>query len=436
MFYFRVSIMDADGVDRMTHTSNYVEAEASQAHPPQRRGAARTFELVLACAAVFFVPMNFLRAPGIYFTLSDAFALSCLVVMLFRNTIPAQPLGAGTAFWMFGLTMLTGGLFVSSIVSAGDSERALILCGQYFFAYLILPFVLLGRPWSQTRILMYVFIAAVTVSVLHGIYVVDYLEERNTAWVSGSGRLQGFIERENEFGSFIALAVPLILTLGGTRTMPPVLTLVLLPLFAYAIMLTGSNTALWSLVLALGAFAVFKPTLVRVVFIVVAVQAFWFMMQIEAVRSHLPQVFQKRVLPGLESGTVETMGTFNERLELIREALGIVDSTTFVGLGADQYREVSEWSQPVHNLYLLLWAEGGFIAMVGFVLMLIGGLITCFSSIATRESRLFAACGLVTITLFAAIVNAVPHVYGRFWSVPLILSLAASIHRGGQTAHR
>lgn len=414
----------------MTNTSEYAGAGTSKVLPPQQRDTARTFELVLACAAVFFVPMNFLRLSGYYFTLSDAFTIGCLLIMLLNGTIPLRPLGAGTAFWMVGLAMLTGGMFVSSLVTAGDTQRALILCGQYFFAYLILPFILLGRPWRETRILMLVFIAAVTIAVLHGIYAVEYLEERSTTWVSGSGRLQGFVERENEFGSLIALTVPLILTLGGTRTMPPLLALVLVPLFAYGIMLTGSNTALWSLVLALAAFIVFKPTLVRVVLIVVAVQAFWFMTQIEAVRNHLPEVFQKRVLPGLESGTMATMGTFTDRMELIHEALKIVDGTSLIGLGADRYREASEWGAPVHNLYLLLWAEGGLPSLIGFIIMLIGALITCFSSIDTRDSKFFAVCGLMTITLFAAIVNAVPHVYGRFWVVPLLLSIAASVYYG------
>lgn len=424
------------GLVRMTHMSQHAGTAVSRSLPPKQRDRARTFELVLACAVVFFVPMNFLRIPGYYFTLSDAFALSCLLVMLLNGTIPLRPLGAGTAFWIFGLVMLTGGLFVSSLVVAGDSQRALILGGQYFAAYLLLPIILLGRPWYETRILMYVFIAAVTISVLHGIYAVNILEERGTTWVSGNGRLQGFVERENEFGALIALTVPLILTLGGTRSMPPLLAILLLPLFAYGIMLTGSNTALWSLVLALGAFMLFKPTVVRVVLIVVAVQAFWFLTQMEAVRNHLPEVFQKRVLPGLESGTVETMGTFSDRMELIHEALRIVDRTTFLGLGADQYREVSEWAAPVHNLYLLLWAEGGLPALIGFIVMLIGAMITCFSSIDTRASRFFAVCGFVTIILFAAIVNAVPHVYGRFWAVPLLLSVAASVYFGRKEAPR
>src|SRR3546814_3033601 len=63
-------------------------------------------------------------------------------------------------------------------------------------------------------------------------------------------------------------------------------------------------------------------------------------------------------------------GTFTGRMDLILEAWEIVEDTMFVGIGVDQYRVVSPTQVPVHNMYLLLWAEGGLLALLGWMLLL------------------------------------------------------------------
>src|SRR3546814_6239292 len=57
-------------------------------------------------------------------------------------------------------------------------------------------------------------------------------------------------------------------------------------------------------------------------------------------------------------------------MDLIREAWGIVEDTMIVGLGVDQYRTISFADTPVHNMYLLLWAEGGLLALLGWLLLM------------------------------------------------------------------
>src|SRR3546814_3333097 len=51
-------------------------------------------------------------------------------------------------------------------------------------------------------------------------------------------------------------------------------------------------------------------------------------------------------------------------------SLGDREDTMFVGIGVDQYRVVSPTQVPVHNMYLLLWAEGGLLALLGWMLLL------------------------------------------------------------------
>src|SRR3546814_9093169 len=84
----------------------------------------------------------------------------------------------------------------------------------------------------------------------------------------------------------------------------------------------------------------------------------------------LPEVFQGRVGEALETGDMSQAGTFTGRMDLILEAWEIVEDTMFVGIGVDQYRVVSPTQVPVHNHYLLLWAEGGLLALLRWMLPL------------------------------------------------------------------
>jgi hypothetical protein len=346
--------------------------------------------------------------------------------MILNGTIKPKALGPGTAYWIFGLVTMIGALLVSSLF-VGAVDRGLILSMQYLFAYFLLPVILLARPWRETDILMKVFVASIVMTILHGIYVVDIVGKTNTVFVSGSGRLLGFVERDNECGSLYALTVPMVLSMGATRTMHPIVALSAILLLGYGIMLTGSNTALYSMLFGLGIFALASLTAKRIFQAAVCILLLWAAISVPAVRDLLPAVFQKRVLVGLEAGDLNEAGTFADRVLLIKEAIRLGGNALLLGYGADQYREISSWGAPVHNLYLLIWNEGGLFALAGFVTMLLGGAITVVVAWRSAGGSAAAICGFSAVALFAMLVNAVPHVYGRFWAAPVILSLAPAI---------
>ncbi|WP_159587184.1 O-antigen ligase family protein [Chelativorans xinjiangense] len=393
---------------------------------PAPVSAARKLEFALACAVVFLAPVNVLKLPAFYFTISDAFAVLCLATMALNGTIRLKPLGPGTAFWVFGLVMMIGALLVSSLL-VGAVDRGLILSLQYLFAYFLLPIVFLARPWDQTITLMKVFVASMVVMAIHGIYVVNIVGETNTIFVSGSGRLQGFVERENECGALLALTVPMVLSMTAMRLMRTVIAVPVLILLCYGIMLTGSNTALYSMLFGLGIFLLFTLTPKGIVVGAVSVAAMWSSLSIPAVRDTLPAAFKKRVLSGLESGDLSAAGTFADRMLLNEEAFRLGEGALLLGHGADQYREISDYGSPVHNVYLLIWNEGGLPALIGFLIMLSGAAITVRMAWRRREGRQAAICGFSAVALFAILINAAPHVYGRFWAVPVLLSLAPAV---------
>ncbi|TCU15176.1 O-antigen ligase family protein [Rhizobium sullae] len=379
-------------------------------------------ENLSALAAVFLSPMNFLRLPFFYFTLSDAFACICLFILVLRGRLRFDPIGAvPTVVWLLGLCMLLTGLLVSSMIN-GDPLRGTVYIVQYFFAYFIL-LVVIGSSDRQRLLLMSkVYVASILLMCLHGAYVINIVAETNTTFVSGSGRLTGFVERENECSALIALSVPMMLTFCFGRGSSK-LGLLALPFMGYGVMLTGSNTGLASFLLGVGLFCALTLN-VKLLAPIGALSAILIVIVQRWGRDYLPAAFQRRVLGALESGDLDQAGSFQHRVQLIHEAIGRTKDTFLFGLGADQYALTSVLTQPVHNLYLLLWTEGGFLSMVGFIVMIGASFGPALSAWQQPGGRHLAASAICTVCLFLFLINAFPSVYGRFWAMPIILTVA------------
>jgi O-antigen ligase len=256
--------------------------------------------------------------------------------------------------------------------------------------------------------------------------VIDVLKGQGSSFVSGNGRFIGWVERENECASLIALAVPLLLWMVASGCARPRWAWIGVPLFAYGIVLTGSNTGLIGLVFALTVFVVMTGSWRRIILLAGSSLATFFIV-ITWGRDFLPAVFQRRVLNALQNGNIDEAGTFADRMRLINEAIGKADNNSLLGIGADQYRLVSELHAPVHNTFLLIWVEAGLPGLIGFLLLLVAGIIVGMLAARLREGRIAAICTLATVLLFAALANALPHLYGRFFVVPLLLGIAPSV---------
>ena len=139
----------------------------------------------------------------------------------------------------------------------------------------------------------------------------------------------------------------------------------------------------------------------------------------------LPETFQVRVLQALEAGDLQQAGTFSSRMGLIHEALEVVDERLLFGMGVDQYRAKSEMGAPVHDIYLLLWAEGGLPALIGWLMLPQLIALTALRMLGRRpRGRLIGATTLAVVTVFLLAATGSAHMYARFWVVPLHLCLA------------
>ncbi|HEV7322472.1 MAG TPA: O-antigen ligase family protein [Ensifer sp.] len=384
---------------------------------------SRRIEFILLVGAVFFCSMNYFRYGDTNFTVADFLALLCFCFALLNRNIDLQLFGrVSSGLWWLGLTLLVSGLLASSIAGP-DPMRGIVVVTQYLYAYLFVVLLFSGRTLDQLVLLAKTYVFSILVLCFQGIYLIHIDGRTNTNFVSGNGRFSGLMERENECAAVIALAVPILLLLITTKRINRIYGFIALPLLIYGILLTGSNTGLIALVFGVSVFAVIGVNWKRL-FINIALLAGTILAVGSSARDYLPAAFQKRVLGALESGDIGQAGTFDHRVELIYEAMNMTDSTLFFGVGADQYRIASAIHQPVHNLYLLLWTEGGLISAIGLLVMLLSAFGPALAVARLQGGRPFAGCIAANVSMLLLVANAVPHAYSRFWPFPLVLPVA------------
>ncbi|WP_077965350.1 O-antigen ligase family protein [Ensifer adhaerens] len=383
----------------------------------------RKIEFLLLLGAVFFCSMNYFRYGDTNFTVADVLALLCFCFALLNRNIDFQLFGRlSSGLWWLGLTMLVFGLLASSIAGP-DPMRGVVIVTQYLYAYLFVVLLFSGRTLDQLVLLAKTYVFSILVLCFQGIYLIHIDGRTNTNFVSGNGRFSGLMERENECAAVIALAVPILLLLITTKRINRVFATFALLILIYGILLTGSNTGLIALVFGMTVFTVIGVNWKRLV-VHVALIAGLILAVGTSARDYLPTAFQKRVLGALESGDIGQAGTFDHRVELIYEAMNMTDSTLLLGVGADQYRLASAIHQPVHNLYLLLWTEGGLISAIGLLVMLLSAFGPALVVARVPGGRPFTGCIVASVSMLLLVANAVPHAYSRFWPFPFVLPVA------------
>lgn len=387
----------------------------------ERQATAPGFRL--AAVAVFLAPMNYLRAPGIYVTASDVAVAVALLLMVRQGELPRRPFGPATGMWVAGFLLLGTGLMLGSIAHAAGVELGKVMA-QYSFSLLLMPLVLAGRSLAETVALCRMLVLSIVVVMLFGIWMIHVVPDPPVDFVSYNGRLRSLVERENEAGALGAMAIAILLGLWRAGRAQLWELLVAVPILAYGIMLTGSNTGLGCAALGVGTIMVFAPS-GRLTLIVAFVLAALIGLG-TTFPTLVPEVFRTRVLEGLTTGDPNLAGTFSDRLLLIQEAFELARDRLLIGMGAEQYRTISIFDTVVHNTYLLLLNEGGLMSLCGLVVLMLSGLPAALTHLGDRRNRALGATTLTILMIFALMMNTIPHFYARFWNVPLILAFSLS----------
>ncbi|NWK98784.1 hypothetical protein DM806_24600 [Sphingobium lactosutens] len=407
-------------------------ATEDQDRTPYHYAMLRLAEPVLMLA-VFLVPYITWRIePSYLFTLSDALFCIAAVLLLAGRGVAICPLGEWWVVWLSGIAALLFGFFMGSIVN-GDALRWIIVAGQYGFAFAVLPSLLLREHRASLLGFATALVAGVTAMELFGTivyHVTDGSYEQakrfSFEFITGTHRLGAFMADANWNAAMIAMTVPFVLYLARVGRLNWIFTFGALGALCSGLLLSGSfsgftSTALGALIFLLLDWG--KRSAGTLVIIISLASAAL------STGVALPSAFQNRVANALEQGDLNQAGTFTGRMELIHEAWGMVGETTLVGLGVDQFRVVSVSKAPVHNMYLLVWAEGGIISLIGWLLILFVPLGVAMRRFAFDRSA--AALVVAVFVPFVVFSNASPHMYSRSWVVPLVLAIGIAITRPG-----
>jgi len=376
--------------------------------------------------ALFLAPYTTWRiTSGLLFTISDAlFVLGALFYLAGRR-LNVRPLGDLTPIWFIGLAMLLTGLLIGSVVN-GDPMRWITGASQYAFAFALVPMLMMGVKRDTAVRQAKAALAGVVLMELFGIGVYYYLEGSYEAakrfgpeFITGEHRLGAFMADANWNAAVIAMTVPLVLYLQRARHIGMVTALLSLAILIVAILFTGSFTGFTATTLSAAVFLLICGNM-RSVRLLLAFVALSTVVIVSGVS--IPPAFEKRVVGALQNQDLNQAGTYSGRLDLVKEALTVIDRTSLVGIGVDQYRVVSRAAAPVHNIFLLLWAEGGLLAMSGWIVMNLTAVALAFRALA--RDRAAAGLGLAVFTSFLIFSMAAPHMYSRSWGVPLFVALA------------
>lgn len=379
--------------------------------------------------AIFFCGWAILRVGEINLTLSDLLLFAVMAAMLVRGQINIRPFGNLTIFWLLGLGLMLFGLLIGSLIN-GSVDRWLIVGGQYLFAFLAIPMILMGQQDSLTRSLPALFVIGIAISQLIGISASlildlnDVVDALGNGFLTGNGRVGAMTGEPNSNGAMIAFSLPMLLYSVRRGVMPPGIALLCGILLVWGTLASGSFTGFVAALIALGVYLAISGFgwFVRASLVgAIALSLFL------ASGIPLPAAFEERVVGALATGDLNQAGTFTGRSELIQEAWQMADDSMLVGLGVDQFRVVSTHGAPVHELHLLIWNEGGVVAFAGLAMLLLT--MVAAALIAISRSRPEGAMILAVVVVFNVYTFSIPHMYSREWILPVLLAMSAFFAR-------
>jgi O-antigen ligase len=391
-------------------------------------------------AGVFLANFLDLRHPAFNFTYSDVLFCVSLVLLIMGGKLPKSPWHSMTTVWYLFFCLFLGAMILSSIVS-GDPLRALAIIVQYTFAYLVLPFILMGRGPQTSIQLLRVFVSSMVAVCLIGLWFLYFTETKEIlghALISGSNRLASTLGNANALAAMIALTFPVVLYLMVTHELSIFLALPTVIVLGTALVATSSVSGLATSLLGVVTFLLCSGSLggwrriaggLSAAAVLAALFMWWG-------GGQLPPTFERRVLEPLRTGNLDDLGTYSARMHLMEEAIERLDDTLLLGMGADQFRSESEFEAPVHNVYLLLWVESGLPALIGWLGLFATAFALAGRAVLTPATRHAGALGLSIALLFCVVAFNSAHMYARFRVVPLFLAMGVVLAVSEQDQRR
>jgi len=377
----------------------------------------------LMAIGAFFTGYQALRIGPINLTLSDIAFASAFAICAWRGRLTSRPFGGFTSVYIAGLTLILGGLMIGTAVH-GDMTRWVVISSQYLFGYLLLPMMFLNQPrWLAHRIVI-CFLVGMALLEASGIVASLTMDHARASrylsqeFISGNGRVSSFAAEPNWNGQLISMAFPLLIYCYAKRLISLLLFITIAVLLAWGLLLCASFAGFIAAVITVSItllFAGIRRIAAALVIIAVAGSIY------VASGAPMPAAFEKRVAGAISEADLDSAGTYAGRVKLIRLAWETSEDTMLLGLGVEGFRKTNDIQQPVHNLFLLLLVDGGFMSLLGLC-VLVGTLVwTPLPFLA--QNRLGVGTALALIAAFLIYTQSNPHMFSRLNINPVMFSL-------------
>jgi hypothetical protein len=146
---------------------------------------------------------------------------------------------------------------------------------------------------------------------------------------------------------------------------------------------------------------------------------------VPSVPAGLTKQFRERIVSVVASGSLSDAGSFEVKVGLAREAFALISHLSLVGIGSGQYVVHSAYRQSVHNTFLLVWSEGGILALVGLLAIVVAPAAYALRRHPVRSNGRAETHALITLVI-VFVVNSLTNtsIYPRFIVLPLLVGFA------------
>jgi O-antigen ligase len=326
--------------------------------------------------AFFFLalvaPLSILRLQGINLTLFDFLAVIALSFYLLRGG-RYRLLGWAVIAYVFVLTLML------SAFRAPDQLAALSHIAQWLFIFLVVvPLVYSAvRSDGGRRSIIAGFVLATAIIAAYGAYEVLLSGQRN--------RYTSIYDSPQTLGFQIAVIFPFLLV--ALRSIWEEVSRVFLKVLLLLLVMTLVGAMFWLLFYSLSRTGMLATVLGTLAFLALDVMAlknpreFWKRVLLGAILVAVlvgATVLMTRDTRFVERVTDRIAVTLDlespevtDRTDVWQEALTQIDqSYYFLGVGPDNYQNISRYNQKPHNVFILFLTEGGAIAALAFAALL------------------------------------------------------------------
>jgi O-antigen ligase len=361
--------------------------------------------------------------PLLGLTVSDDLLLISLSLTIVGLAGSGVRQGNVPASILFGLQAFAIGALVSSF----GSPSPLVSLGFLMrFAFVIIAWIWLASTLltsaAHVRLAIICWVISIAASGLAAIVQIlwgDVIPGTSVVW----GRATGFAQHVNDLGGMTAVAVPAAIVLASTAATMRLRIMALggVLLIGAGLLLSGSVGGL--LAAGFGTLAYyFLSGMSRGTTIVLA------LVLVSAVGFVQFQASQGSETPLERVEAVQRQGgTVSTRLETFDIALKRIAKNPLIGVGLGAGSEETGTSFAVHNMFLGTWYEGGLLALLGLVFLVVNILIVGLSGSKLTlppSERLILNALIASFLAYLTFGMGAPTLFARYGWMPAMLLVA------------